>query len=93
MRASSQSSEIFSKFPIKLAQILDYFCAKCCFETLSFSKNCVTIVTHINLPVSFFFSFFGSLIYSGSPSQKFNSPWIEPFTLLRNAALSMYLSV
>ena len=76
MRASYQGSKILNKFPIKkLAQYLNYFCKNCCFETLSFSKKRDTSVTHINLPVSFFF---GSPPYTGSPSEKLNSPRVEP---------------
>ena len=55
MRASYQGSEILNKFLIKIAQCFDYFCINCCFETLTFSKKCVTTVAHINLPVSIFF--------------------------------------
>ena len=36
----------------------------------------VSSVVYINLPVSIFF---GSPLFTGSPSQKFNSPWVEPF--------------
>ena len=49
----------------------------------------VTTVTHINLPISIFF---GSPLYTVlvhlHPQQEFNASWVEPFTLLKNAALS-----
>ena len=89
MRASYQGSEILNELSIKIAQFLDYFCKNSCFETLPFSKKRVTTVTHINLPVSIF----DSLVFNGSPSQKFNSPWVEPFILLRNKALSLSFGV
>ena len=78
MRASYQSSEILNKYPIKIAQCLDYSCTNCCFETLSFSKKRVTSDTHINVPI---FISFDSFLYTGLPSKKFNSPWVELLTL------------
>ena len=85
MRTSYQGTEIWNEFPIKIAQFLNYFCVNCCFETLSFSKQRVTSVTHINLPVSIFLVHPFILVH---PQQEFNAPWVEPFTLLRNAVLS-----
>ena len=75
-------------FQKKISQLRDNFCPNCCFEALSFSKKCVTTVTQINVSICF-----GSLIYTGSPSQKFNSRWVEPFTLSRNAALSLSFGI
>ena len=46
------------------------------------------------LTITYKFPFlFGSPLYTGSPSQKFNSPWVEPFTHLRNAALSLSFDI
>ena len=92
VRASYQGSEILNKFPVKKASFSDYFRTNCCFETLSFSKKRVTTVTHINLPV---FLFFGSLLYTGSPSQKFNSPWLNhsPFQNHSPLQYKLYLSL
>ena len=61
MRANYAGLEVLNEFPNKIAQFLDYFCTNCCFETLSFSKKRVTTVTHINLPLYFFFWF--ALLY------------------------------
>ena len=41
------------------------------------------------LPVPFFWL----ALYSGSPSQKFSSTWVEPFTILRNAALRLSFGI
>ena len=87
MNASYEGSEIFNKFPTKIAQFLDYFCTNCRLKTLFFlAKSVVPLLLILTHQFPFFFV---SPLYTGSPSQKFNSPWVEPFTLLRNAALSV----
>ena len=49
-----------------------------------------TTVTHVNIPVSIVF---GSPLYTGSPLQKFSSPWVEPLSLLRNVALGLSFGI
>ena len=50
---SYQSLDILNKFPIKIAQCLDYFCSNCCLETLSLSKKRVTTVITFTYQYSF----------------------------------------
>ena len=96
MRASYQGSEILNQFAIKIAQFLDNFLQIAASRHYLFAKsvflqNCkITSVTHINLQV---FIFLGSSLCTGSPSQKFNSHWVEAFTLLRNSALSLSFGI
>ena len=51
-----------------------------------FEQNPLPLMLTLTYQFPFFFY---SPFYTGSPSQQFNSYWVEPFTLLRNAALRL----
>ena len=82
----NKNSSIFRLFLCKLLHPDIIFSQKSVF----LQKCKITSVTHINLPV---FIFLGSSLCTGSPSQKFNSPWVEAFTLSRNTALSLSFDI
>ena len=85
MRANYEGSEILNEVQIKIAQFLNFFCTDYCFETLSLVKSVLPLLLTLTHQLSLFFVY----PFTGLPSQKFNSIWVEPFIFLRKATLSL----
>ena len=90
MRASYQGLKILNEFPIKIAQLIDYFVQIAALRHYVLAKSVLPLL--LTLTHQFLF-FFGSLLCNGFTLAKFNSPLVESFILLRNAALSLFLGI
>ena len=73
MRANYQGSEILNEFSIKIAQVLEYVCTNSASGHYLLAKNVLPWLITLTYQFPFFFFWF-TPFYTGSTSQKLNSP-------------------